>query len=327
MPVAKDLEGLPLVTPPPPVTSDREHAARQGGCRDREGHSADLVTNLLPTANDSLTVMAEGVYVGEGVPPVPAKLASKIRRGEFVDMGELLPEFWGGAREEDGEARREQKARRSRKVTDIFTWIQCYGTYVAVRATGAPEMIPEMMAYQTTIARVSQDYAGLAWMRYDAAFRRQAALTGNTHWSTVNTTLYTMCFTGKTTVGTRCELCFATSHTERECAQRGDPEPDTKDRLKAIESAVLALVPQAQKPRPPVTVSGDCCQKWNQKRCFYRGCRFLHKCSGCRGDHPVVECPTRPGPSGTGWQKGRQVPPRQFQPYQQHHPTQQNRPY
>ena len=35
------------------------------------------------------------------------------------------------------------------------------------------------MAYMTTILRVIQDLAGLGWVRYDAAFRRLVALSGN----------------------------------------------------------------------------------------------------------------------------------------------------
>ena len=46
------------------------------------------------------TVSTAGAYVGDGMPPVPAKLAAKIWRWEFVEMGELLPEFWAGPKEE-----------------------------------------------------------------------------------------------------------------------------------------------------------------------------------------------------------------------------------
>ena len=261
-----------------------------------EGMAA-LIKNLLPLANSSLSVPTEGVYVGEGMPPVPAKLAKKINRGEFVEMGELLPEFWASVRE-DEEAKKEGKVRRSRKVTDIFTWLQCFGTYVAVRGSQTPTMIPEFMAYQSTIVRSSQDFSGLAWVRYDAAYRRQAALTGNAKWSAVNSTLYTMCFTGIASGRARCELCFATSHTEQECAQRGAPEPGTGQRLKAIEEAVLALAPQMGAGRPPVATAAEFCRKWNSNGCTFPRCRFTHKCSGCKGNHPVVECPRRVGHQG-----------------------------
>ena len=56
--------------------------------------SSALFTNLLLNANANLNVTTEGgVYVGEGLPPTPAKLAMQITHGKFVDMGELLPEF------------------------------------------------------------------------------------------------------------------------------------------------------------------------------------------------------------------------------------------
>ena len=196
-----------------------------------------------PTANGQFHPQhgSGGVYVGDGLPPVPAKLAAKIRRGEFVEMGELLPEFWSAPRDKDSDSKRDNKVRHSRKVTDIFTWLQCFCSFVGVRAQPNPELVPELMAYMATIVRVSQDYPGLAWVRYDAAFRRQAALTGDTRWSTINPTLYTVCFTGVAASTARCELCFATSHTERECAQRGDPDPGMKDRLKVLETAILAM--------------------------------------------------------------------------------------
>ena len=96
------------------------------------------------------------------------------------------------------------------------------------------------MAYMATIVRVSEDFSGLTWVRYDAAFHRQAALTHNERWS-VNSTLYTMCFTGMASATKRCELCFASTHTEQECVQRGEPDTEMKDRLKAIEATVLAM--------------------------------------------------------------------------------------
>ena len=210
--------------------------------------AAAKLANLLPMANSTLSTGSGGVYVGDGLPPFPAKLAAKIRRGEFVEMGELLPEFWSAPpppppppRDEDSDSKRDNKVRHSRKVTDIFTWLQCFCSFVGVRAQPNPELVPELMAYMTTIVRVSQDYPGLAWVQYDAAFRRQAALTGDTRWSTINPTLYTVCFTGVAASTARCELCFATSHTERECAQRGDPDPGMKDRLKVLETAILAM--------------------------------------------------------------------------------------
>lgn len=111
---------------------------------------------------------------------------------------------------------------------------------------------------------------GLAWVRYDAAFRRKAALTGNTRWSTINPTLYTMCFAGRALTQKRCELCFAITRIERECAQRGYPDPGVHNCIKVLESAVLAMAKWEEHTRPPPSLrpSGEPCRKWEQHWVF-----------------------------------------------------------
>ena len=170
MPALTALAGLPslngLSKLPPPAdkgTADKRTTDSSNKVPGTLSSSVSL-TNLLPFVRENLKLQSEGVYVGDGIPTVPEKLATKIRRGEFIDIGELLPEFWT-LKGEDGEAGRDTKLRRTRKVTDIFTWLQYFVVYVSVRATQAPHLIPEFMAYMATIVRVSQDYSGLAWVR------------------------------------------------------------------------------------------------------------------------------------------------------------------
>ena len=93
-------------------------------------------------------------------------------------MGELLPEFWASPRDTDGDPSRERRTRQAWKVRhfhrDPVLW-----HFVAVIAPGKPRTMPELMVYIGTIVRVLQDYEGLGWVRYDSAFRRQAALSGS----------------------------------------------------------------------------------------------------------------------------------------------------
>ena len=85
--------------------------------------------DLLPTGGLSSKVPAAGAYVGDGMPPVPAKLAAKIRRWEFMEMGELLPKFLVGPHKEaEGESAR-GRPRQARKVTDIFTSVGVDGLH------------------------------------------------------------------------------------------------------------------------------------------------------------------------------------------------------
>ena len=181
-----------------------------------------IATDPLPLPGGAdVTVPMAGAYVGDGMPQVPAKLAAKIRRWEFVEMGELLPEFWAGPKEE--EQSKECRVRQGRKVTDICTWVQCFGTYAAVLVPAEPLVVPELIAYMGITVRVSQDYEGLGWVWYNSAFRRPAALSGNRKWSVMNGTLFTMNFSGRAAGTKRRELCFATSHNEREICPKGRP--------------------------------------------------------------------------------------------------------
>ena len=110
-----------------------------------DGISA-AICNLLPGRGAAKGVATSaGIYVGEGLLPVPAKLADRIQRWEFVDMAELLPEFWGstsGKEASQPSTSRAASARRKRAVTDIATWVQCFATYISVMSTSHPGQSP-----------------------------------------------------------------------------------------------------------------------------------------------------------------------------------------
>ena len=308
MPSGGALEGVPVIDGTTSVVPTTAEGSSSSAVALPGASSAALLTNLLPQANTGLEAAPGGIYVGDGLAPVPQKLAERIRRWEFIDMGELLPEFGLATREDDPLGRKSAATRRARKVTDIFTWLHCYGRYVSVLGPKHPEAIAELMAYMDTIVRVCQDFSGLAWVRYDAGFRRQAALTGNRQWSRINSTLYTVCFTGNAQRTTRCELCLGTTHASGECALRGDPDPEMQSRVKAVESVVLALT---ARPKPVVKnegglffPSGQACRLWNRNSCRFPQCRHAHVCSSCGGAHPATSCPAYPlrvaQPSGQG---------------------------
>lgn len=156
-----------------------------------------------------------------------------------------------------------------------------------------PAAIPELMAYMSTIIRVSQDFEGLAWERYDAAFRRQAAATGNRRWSRINSSLYSICFTTCATKRRdRCELCLATTHNTRQCTLQGNPDPELDTRVKAVESVLVALAPSPGQRAGSWQSSqmGQACRLWNRNAYSYPRCRFSHVCSSCGGPHQAMFC-------------------------------------
>ena len=95
--------------------------------------------------------------LGAGLPPVPAKLVSKIESGAFIEMTNLLPEQLGIYYSD-----KEPKARTKKpSVTNIMGWLQCFAVYVAVRCQKQPERIRDLMGYQALIIDAYMEYTGI----------------------------------------------------------------------------------------------------------------------------------------------------------------------
>ena len=97
-----------------------------------------------------------GTYVDDGLPPVPQRMVDRVHKGEYIEMGDMLPEFWVAPREgKEATAQRLARNRGRRQTQDICVWSQCFAIYVAVMSTKWPQRVPEMMAYMIQIIRAS----------------------------------------------------------------------------------------------------------------------------------------------------------------------------
>ena len=92
---------------------------------------------------------------------MPSKLVMKILAIDYTDFAELPPAKGRGRpvpQSLDGQIIVVQAADllQTRKlIPDLATWFQCFSIYVDTLATKFPGRIPELMAYQTTIAKAS----------------------------------------------------------------------------------------------------------------------------------------------------------------------------
>lgn len=86
--------------------------------------------------------------------PLPTKLVAKIRKGDYVDMAELLRdniEAERRRRQGEGDSSTNSSGSGSNKpprheVPDVLSWCQCFGIYVGVIATKQPEWVSQMLA-------------------------------------------------------------------------------------------------------------------------------------------------------------------------------------
>ena len=186
MPTSEALAGITVaINPLAPPLGTRENPSNSGEEPSGMGLAATMCTLLPAAGNTGPSAPSTGVYIGEGLPPVPLKLVEKIRRWEYTDMSKFLPEFWVplGSSQQEGDlpGQPRTQVRRRRNLTDIATGVQCFATYVGF-SRDDPEDIPKLMAYLVHIVWVSQDFGSLAWVNYDSAFCRQAVSTGNRQW-------------------------------------------------------------------------------------------------------------------------------------------------
>ena len=136
-------------------------------------------------------------------------------------------------------------------------------------STSFSAYVPEFMAYQSTIVKCYRDYDGLSWVQYDRAFRRQAAVTKSLNWSQINGTLYSLCFAGKGRRNATCVHCLSDNHGSDHCPDA----PATASKTRASTNELCRLFNAA-----------------GGSRCRYKSCKYLHKCSACRQDHPRSAC-------------------------------------
>lgn len=77
-----------------------------------------------------------------------------------------------------------------REVPDFLSWLQYFRVYVGIVANQKPEMLHQLMAYQTLMIQEAQRCGGDRWQGYDTMFRQLAAelstiysdLHGPTEW-------------------------------------------------------------------------------------------------------------------------------------------------
>ena len=94
----------------------------------RTAPSASL-SSQQPLTFQPVDKASSPLYVGGGLPPVPAKLAKRVQNGQFIEIGELLPEVLRGPSPYDDDHQKSLKS-KYQELNDIVDWIQCFSLYI-----------------------------------------------------------------------------------------------------------------------------------------------------------------------------------------------------
>lgn len=148
------------------------------------GQAVLPATSLTPTSSKDL-----GFVPGAGLPAIPASLVARIKKGEFVELGELLPEAIGEA------FLLQQSGKNSRKppmVDKLVDWLLAFSCYASVLVDAEGHLAPQMLLYQASVVRLARDYPSKAWLAYDRAFRQKMAASKSSNWGTMDHDLWAM---------------------------------------------------------------------------------------------------------------------------------------
>ena len=317
MPSSGSLQDIPLTDGEGHSEENNEIEANDTAYQNKTNNWWD--TLVLATENKREKSDELDLWIGEALPPLPDKLVARIRRWEFIDMAELHPYVEAEIAAEVGNP---SQGMKKQPVTDILTWLQCFGIYVGVLAKQYPEVVSELMAYMVVIIKASQRYTGLAWANYDTLYRRQAAAKKCREWSRTNGSLFNLCFTGQVKNTEQCSQCGATSHATGKCPWSDEGDEDISSRLlHTLETVAGALSSQSghfssqRGEEMGRKKSNGICNKYNEQNCHYTWCRYRHVCMACGGNHPKTLCGQATQPKGRGAWRQRGGKSRPFGPY------------
>ena len=109
----------------------------------------------------------EVISVGHCSPPVPKKLAERIWRKEFIDFRDLLPSQLGAPEPTVFDLfGKTDKVRPQKHISSIQEWVICFNTFSTIVLMREPEHTADLLAYCSTITKVSMDYDDMPWLDY-----------------------------------------------------------------------------------------------------------------------------------------------------------------
>ena len=299
MPEVRELERLGLR-----VTDGEGGDSRSGGDAGDVGETTMATTESgeRVTTDPKHEATKGGVgkpfILSEGLPPVPQKLVARILRGEYIDMADLLRDNLEAQRRSASQSSGSSSmgvappARSRREIPDILSWVQCFGTYIAIVTSQNPERMRQLLAYQTLIVREARRCGGKGWLAYDSYFRQQAMGNSAADWSRINQSLYAVTFMAQSEreKGRCCMLCLESDHVDDQCALYTPPQKYKK--------AAERYPSEGREPMSSGRSRGRgrlACFAWNQGECRFPACKYRHVCVRCMGDHKIPQCPLLKG--------------------------------
>lgn len=207
-------------------------------------------TAALSPKADSLPLLLPNT----GLLGIPAGLVKKIRDGNCIDLGDLLPEALEWAFKRSTEDKSDKDKRKKFHISSVTDWVLAFATFMAVTVQFKPERAAALATYMTIVARLAREVPGQVWCRYDRLFRQAAAVNPSLPWDHQESDIWLAAMA--------------------ENPRAGDLGSVTVPRTSARGEEV------------------ELCRRFNRGDCPFQHCRYRHACGICRArNHPARDCP------------------------------------
>lgn len=272
----------PVATP----STSSQHLAADASSDDSDAEDVDAVLSGL-LGGELFTPLPTYNVVNRPLgASLPDALKSKIRRGEYVNLQLLASE---NDEEDEDDVFQQQHQRltlevkpighqdtlslvrpsHSKGIKTIDQWVAAFTVYGAVLTERSPQLAPGLFKHMADITEMARRFGGLAWYRYDKAYRREMG-ANRLSYGQVNWDLRFRCLE-------------QTSNKSGGYAFRGNTS----------RSPYVRSSKGFQK--------GQCFQFEQFGSCLRPACQFKHACAKCSGKHPTSRCTVRPArPQGVG---------------------------
>ena len=170
----------------------------------------------------------------------PARLCTRILKGEYIDFNSLLPYAMFSVRDglsfqhsssqtftiemstQSGELQLAPTPAHTRKINSFGLWMAAWNVYASTLLSAKPSWALELFGYQRIIASANLTMSLNAWMTYDIKFCTLAASCSTLPWDLGHVELYVECLSIPKQLPERwpCPHCGSMYHFLERCPFR-----------------------------------------------------------------------------------------------------------
>lgn len=220
---------------------------------------------------------------------IPQPLKDKIKKGDFVDFGLLLPKVTSGSSQSEmplgltlnasGQIVM-QEAKPQAKINTINAWTDAFLVFAAIYLQSHPQRVQEILKYGNIIRTAHTRFGGWGWRSYDENFRLRQSAHPENSWAVIDGELWSM-------------LVVVPINMTGGPTSNGGFRGRGSFQKRGQRSAGRGQNAAAR---------GGICFNFNKGTCYHSTyCKFRHICTRCRKEgHGISECTqkaTKGGPT------------------------------